>query len=407
MTASPRVEVLTFGCRLNIVESEAMRREALASGHDDLTIINTCAVTAEAVRQSRQAVRRSRALHPGGRLLVTGCAAEVDRAGFAALPGVDGILPNATKTTRAAWADHAVGSLLPSTSHPGDIGHTRGFVEVQNGCDHRCTFCVIPMGRGASRSVPPADVVARIRGLAGAGVKEVVLTGVDTTSYGGDLGAGTTLGSLVLRILRDVPELPRLRLSSLDCIEADPLLLDAIGSEPRLMPHLHVSLQSGSDLILKRMKRRHGRRDALAFCAQLRRRRPDIVFGADLIAGFPTEDESMFAETLDLIDGCGITHVHAFPYSPRPGTPAARMPQVAPAVARERGRRLRAAGDRRLAGHLDALVGKCVEVLTEKGGKGRAADFTLVRLPDGTGPGLLQPVLVTGHDGRSLMGHAV
>ena len=407
MTTPPRVDVLTFGCRLNIVESEAMRQEALAAGHDDLTIVNTCAVTAEAVRQSRQAVRRSRALYPGGRLLVTGCAAEIDRAGFAALPGVDGILPNATKTTHAAWAKHAVSSpSVQSTLHGGDTAHTRGFVEVQNGCDHRCTFCVIPMGRGASRSVPPADVVARIRGLAEAGIKEVVLTGVDATSYGNDLDPGTTLGALVLRILREVPELPRLRLSSLDCIEADPMLLDAIGSEPRLMPHLHVSLQSGSDLILKRMKRRHSRGDALAFCARLRRQRPDIVFGADLIAGFPTEDESMFADTLDLIDACGITHVHAFPYSPRPGTPAARMPQVAPALARERGRRMRAAGDRRLAAHLGSFVGRELEVLTEKGGKGRAADFTLVRLPDGTGPGLLQPVLVTGHDGRSLIGHA-
>ena len=405
MSEAPRVDVLTFGCRLNIVESDAMRRHALAAGHRDLTIVNTCGVTAEAVRQSRQAVRRAKSQHPDGRLVVTGCASEIDRTGFAGLPGVDAILPNASKTEAAFWARPGQNGPTVPVIGP-DPAHSRGFVAVQNGCDHSCTFCVIPLGRGASRSVPPAEVVARIRDLVISGAREVVLTGVDATSYGGDLAAGTTLGMLVREILRSVPDLPRLRLSSIDCVEADPALLDAFAREPRLMPHLHVSLQSGSDLILKRMKRRHSRAEAIAFCAHIRALRPDTVFGADLIAGFPTEDEAMFAETLDLVEACGLTHVHAFPYSPRPGTPAARMPQVAPDVARDRGRRLREAGTRRLKHHLDAQLGRCLTVLTERGGKARAADFTPVRLGGTPNPGLLQPVLVTGHDGTCLLGEA-
>ena len=407
MTAVTRVDVLTFGCRLNIVESEAMRQAAIAAGHRDLTVVNTCAVTAEAVRQSRQAVRRAGRHHPQGRLIVTGCAAEIDRAGFAALPGVDAVLPNAAKTAAATWGrtgQDGGTEDMAGTAASGGAAHTRGFVEIQNGCDHRCTFCVIPLGRGASRSAPPDEIVPRIRRLVDSGARDVVLTGVDITSYGTDCDPAASLGALVRRILRDVPDLPRLRLSSLDCIEADPVLLDAVASEPRLMPHLHVSLQSGSDLILKRMKRRHSRGDAIAFCAELRRLRPDIVFGADLIAGFPTEDEGMFADTLDLIDACGLTHIHAFPYSPRPHTPAARMPQVPPPVARERARLLREAGERRIDQHLGSLVGRELDILTERGGKGRAADFTPIRLPPGTPPGLLQPVRVTGHDGRCLVG---
>lgn len=406
MTVTSRIDVVTFGCRLNIVESEAMRRHALAAGQHDLTIVNTCGVTAEAVRQSRQAVRRAQARHPGGRLVVTGCASEIDRAAFVALPGVDAVLPNADKDKPELWTlPGREGRIHPLTAS--ESPHSRGFVAIQNGCDHSCTFCVIPLGRGASRSVPPDAVVARVRDLAASGAREVVLTGVDATSYGGDLAPGTTLGTLVRDILRAVPELPRLRLSSIDCVEADPALLEAFASEARLMPHLHVSLQSGSDLILKRMKRRHSRADAVAFCARIRALRPDTVFGADLIAGFPTEDEAMFADTLDLVEACGLTHVHAFPYSPRPGTPAARMPQVPHAVARERGRRLRDAGARRLSGHLEAQVGRRLTVLTERGGKGRAADFTPVSLPANPNPGLLQPVLITGHDGTCLRGEAV
>ncbi|MDX7950004.1 tRNA (N(6)-L-threonylcarbamoyladenosine(37)-C(2))-methylthiotransferase MtaB [Lichenihabitans sp. Uapishka_5] len=404
MSAAPRVDLLSFGCRLNIVESEAMRREALRSGQLDLTIVNTCAVTAEAVRQSRQAVRRARAAHPTGRLVITGCAAEIDPVGFGAMPGVDAILPNRVKADPASWPmDEGASPEADGASGGPSLGgrsHSRGFVEVQNGCDHRCTFCVIPLGRGASRSVTPDTVVSRIRALVEEGAREVVLTGVDVTSYGGDLASGLRLGNLLAHVLRAVPELPRLRLSSLDCIEADPALLDLVATEPRLMPHLHVSLQSGSDLILKRMKRRHGRSDAIAFCRTLRALRPEIVFGADLIAGFPTEDEAMFADTLDLIEACGITYVHAFSYSQRPGTPAARMPPVPGDVARDRGRRLREAGERRLGQHLEGMVGRTVEVLTERGGTGRAPDFTLVRLPPETPPGLLQPATLCGHDGR-------
>lgn len=400
----PRVETVTFGCRLNIVEFEAMRRHALAAGHRDLTIVNTCAVTAEAVRQSRQAVRRARRLHPTGRLIVTGCAAEIDRAGFADMAGVESVLPNAGKRDAGNWAPvGAPASDLP----PPSVMHTRGFVAIQNGCDHRCTFCVIPLGRGASRSLPPAEVVTQIQQLVGQGVRDVVLTGVDLTSYRGNLAGPLTLGGLVQNILASVPDLPRLRLSSIDCIEADPLLLDAFASEPRLMPHLHLSLQSGSNLVLKRMKRRHSREAAIDFCQALRRERPDMVFGADLIAGFPTEDEAMFAESLSLIESCGLTHIHAFPYSPRPGTPAARMPQVHPNVARERGRRLREAGQRRLDMHLQAQIGRQLDVLTERGGKGRTPDFSAVRLPADTNPGRLQRFLVTGHDNEFLIGNTI
>ena len=402
MTATARVDVVTFGCRLNLVESEAMRRQALAAGQRDLTIVNSCAVTAEASRQARQAVRRARRAHPQGRVVVTGCASEVDRAAFAALPEVDAVVPNAAKTTPEAWGaaspaavDERGLALRPET-------RTRGFVEIQNGCDHRCTFCIIPFGRGASRSVEPSVVIDRVKRLVDEGVREVVLTGVDVTAYQCDGGIGPGLGRLVAAILAACPDLPRLRLSSLDCVEADPLLLETVASEPRLMPHLHLSVQCGSDLILKRMKRRHGRDDAIAFCAALRRARPEIVFGADFIAGFPTETEPMFADTLDLLDACGLTHIHVFPFSPRPGTPAARMPCVPGAVVKERAGRLRAAAAERLRQHLAGKVGQHLSVLTERGGTARAADFTLIRLEDGPGAGHIVEVLATGHDGLSL-----
>jgi threonylcarbamoyladenosine tRNA methylthiotransferase MtaB len=410
------VEVVTFGCRLNAVESEAVRRAAQRAEPGETIVFNTCAVTQEAVRQARQAIRRARREHPGARIVVTGCAAQIDPDAFAAMPEVTAVMGNSEKAAPRAWETFARdGSAvvndvfaLPETAHhfvAGAVdsieGHTRAFVEVQNGCDHRCTFCIIPYGRGPSRSAPAGDVVAQVRKLVANGYREAVLTGVDMTSWGGDLPGQPTLGRLVKQILKLVPELDRLRLSSIDCIEADDELIDAFASEPRLMPHLHLSLQAGDDLILKRMKRRHSRDDAIAFCARLRQARPDIVFGADLIAGFPTETEEMFARTLALADDCGLTHLHVFPFSPRPGTPAARMPQVARGLVKERAQRLREKGAERLRRHLDAQVGRTLTLLTERGGIGRAEDFTPVRVA-GAEPGRLARVTVCGHDGERL-----
>ncbi|MEA2856696.1 MAG: threonylcarbamoyladenosine tRNA methylthiotransferase MtaB [Methylobacteriaceae bacterium] len=396
MTVQAPVEVLTFGCRLNLVESEARRRAASAAGQRDLVIVNTCAVTAEATRQARQAIRRVARQRPQARIVATGCAVEVDRAAFAAMGEIAAIVPNAQKTGPATW-----GAPAALDTPPGIEGHTRGFVAIQNGCDHRCTFCVIPFGRGASRSLPAGKIVAETQALVASGHREVVLTGVDLTSWGADLRDRPRLGELVTAILAEVPDLARLRLSSLDMGEIDPPLLEAIGREQRLMPHLHLSLQSGNDLILKRMKRRHSRAAAIRLCRQVRALRPDMVFGADIIAGFPTETEAMFDDSLALIEECGLVHVHAFPYSPRPGTPAARMPQVAPEVARARAARLRQAGAAAFVRHLDAQVGRRITVLAERSGRGRAEDFTPVHLP-GARPGLLMPVEVIGHDGRTL-----
>ncbi|MBV8850531.1 MAG: tRNA (N(6)-L-threonylcarbamoyladenosine(37)-C(2))-methylthiotransferase MtaB [Methylobacteriaceae bacterium] len=402
MTAHSPVEVLTFGCRLNIVESEAIRRAAAAAGERDLVVVNTCAVTAEAVRQARQAIRRTARRRPDARIVATGCAVETDRAAFADMPEIAAIVPNAEKTAPATWGVQAtpVEDDAP-VEDTGITGHTRGFVAFQNGCDHRCTFCIIPFGRGASRSVPVEDAVTQIAALVASGHRDVVLTGVDLTSWGADLSGEPRLGELVTRILNEVPGLPRLRLSSIDVAEVDPALRDAIGREKRLMPHLHLSLQSGNDLILKRMKRRHSRADAIRVCRELRALRPDIVFGADLIAGFPTESDAMFEDTLSLIEACGLTHVHAFPYSSRPGTPAARMPQVPAEAARARAARLRDAGAACLARHLDAQIGRKVTVLAERGGKGRAEDFTPVHLPDAV-PGALIAAKVTGHRNQAL-----
>jgi threonylcarbamoyladenosine tRNA methylthiotransferase MtaB len=389
--------VLTFGCRLNLVESEAMRRAALVAGQRDLVIVNTCAVTAEATRQARQAIRRIARERPQARIVATGCAVETDRTPFADMRELAEIVPNAQKTAWATWGAPA-GLELSA----GIQGHTRGFVAIQNGCDHRCTFCIIPFGRGASRSVPPEAIVAEARMLVASRHREVVLTGVDLTSWGADLPDRPRLGDLVTRILAEAPGLARLRLSSLDVAEIDPALLEAIARETRLMPHLHLSLQAGNDLTLKRMKRRHSRADAIRVCRELRQARSEIVFGADLIAGFPTETEAMFEDTLSLIEDCGLTHVHAFPYSPRPGTPAARMPQVAPAVAKARAARLREAGAAAFARHLDAQIGRRITVLTERGGKGRAEDFTPVLLPESE-PGTLVAGEVGSHDGAVLM----
>jgi threonylcarbamoyladenosine tRNA methylthiotransferase MtaB len=382
------VEIVTFGCRLNVVDSQAMLRDARADGASDLVIVNTCAVTAEATRQARQAIRRLHRERPSAEIVVAGCAARIDPQSFAAMDGVVRVLDAAQEAPVARSASE---------------GQTRAFLAVQNGCDHRCTFCVIPFGRGPSRSAALDDVIAETRRLVAEGRREIVLTGVDLTSY--RFGA-VTLGRLARAILQEAPDLERLRLSSIDCIEADDDLLDLMAREPRLAPHLHLSLQSGDDLILKRMKRRHSRADAIRFCAEMRAARPDIVFGADVITGFPTETQAMFVRTLDLVEDCGLTHLHVFPFSPRPGTPAASMPQVDGAIVKERAARLRAAGDAALARHLEAQRGKRLRVLTERGGLARAADFTPMRTP-GEEPGRMLDRIVTGHDGRALTGAPV
>lgn len=413
---SRSVEVVTFGCRLNAVESEAVRRAAEQANPGQTIVFNTCAVTQEAVRQARQAIRRARRENPAARIVVTGCAAQIDPQAFAGMPEVSAVMGNSDKAKPAAWDVFArdgaavVNDIfaLPETAHhfvAGAVdsieGHTRAFVEVQNGCDHRCTFCIIPFGRGPSRSAPAGDVVAQIRKLIGNGYREAVLTGVDLTSWGHDLPGQPSLGRLVKQILKLVPELERLRLSSIDCIEADEDLFEAFANEPRLMPHLHLSLQAGDDMILKRMKRRHSRDEAIAICARLRSVRPDIVFGADLIAGFPTETEEMFARTLALADDCGLTHLHVFPFSPRTGTPAARMPQLARDVVKARAATLREKGGQRLRQHLDAQVGRTLTLLAERGGIGRAEDFTPVKIV-GAEPGRMISVTISGHDGERL-----
>lgn len=413
------IDVVTFGCRLNIHESEVMRRHASAAGLNDTVVVNTCAVTAEAVRQARQTVRRLKRERPDVRIVVTGCAAQTEPAQFAAMPEVDLVLGNQEKLDAAAWRalpDFGVSgeakivvndimSVRETALHlvDGIEGHTRAFVQVQTGCDHRCTFCIIPYGRGPSRSVPMGEVVNQVRTLVENGCREVVLTGVDITSYGENLPGTPKLGALVKQILKHVPELPRLRLSSIDSVEADRDLLDALAGEARLMPHLHLSLQAGDDLILKRMKRRHLRADAIAFTEQVRRLRPDVVFGADVIAGFPTETEAMFNRSLDLVRECGLTHLHVFPYSSRPGTPAARMPAVAGDVVKERAKRLRALGATMLCAHLDAQVGQTRRLLSERGGIARTEQFTPVRLKTTIEPGLMFDAAIAAHDGRQLL----
>jgi threonylcarbamoyladenosine tRNA methylthiotransferase MtaB len=409
------IDVVTFGCRLNVVESEVIRRAA--AGLDDAVvvntyIVNTCAVTAEAVRQARQAIRRIKRERPDARIVVTGCAAQAEPDTFAAMGEVDRVLGNEEKLDARSWGPDgprvAVGDIMAArtmTPHRIDAlkGHTRAFVQVQNGCDHRCTFCIIPFGRGNSRSLPVDDVVAQVRALTERGYREVVLTGVDITSYGADLPGAPRLGALVQRILREAPEIARLRLSSIDSVEVDGDLLDALANEPRLMPHLHLSLQAGDDLILKRMKRRHSREQAIAFCNQVRQRRPDVAFGADIIAGFPTESEAMFSRSLELVDACGLTQLHVFPFSPRPGTLAARMPQVDGALIKERARRLREKGEAALSRHLDAQVGASRLVLIERGGIGRTEQFTAVRLAAPVEPGVFLNLTIAGHDGRQLL----
>ncbi|RAI41947.1 tRNA (N(6)-L-threonylcarbamoyladenosine(37)-C(2))-methylthiotransferase MtaB [Rhodoplanes roseus] len=416
------IDVVTFGCRLNAFESEAIRRRAEAAGLADTVVVNSCAVTGEAVRQTRQAIRKLKRERPDARVVVTGCAAQTETETFVAMPEVDRVLGNTEKLSESAWAETraafarapaqgaakaAVDDIMAVTSGTAPLidgieGRARGFVQVQNGCDHRCTFCIIPFGRGNSRSVPAEDVVAQVRRLAENGHAEVVLTGVDITSYGADLGEKLRLGTLVRRVLAEVPELPRLRLSSIDSVEADDDLLAALAEERRLMPHLHLSLQAGDDMILKRMKRRHSRQHAIDFCATVRRLRPDVVFGADIIAGFPTETEAMFENSLDLVDACGLTYLHVFPFSARPGTPAARMPPVAGPVVKERAMRLRQRGDALLLQHLENEIGHRRAVLVETGTAGRTEQFTPVKISGGA-PGRIVDVTVTGHDGRRLL----
>ncbi|HWJ72743.1 MAG TPA: tRNA (N(6)-L-threonylcarbamoyladenosine(37)-C(2))-methylthiotransferase MtaB [Kaistia sp.] len=405
------LDVLSFGCRLNTLESEVMRANARAAGLDQAVLVNTCAVTAEAVRQARQQIRRARRERPGVPIIVSGCAAQIDPAAFAAMPEVDMILGNAEKLRPADWRGDGprlrVGDVMDERATDGHAardmeGHTRAFVAIQNGCDHRCTFCVIPYGRGPSRSVPMGAVVESIRDLVASGHAEVVLTGVDITAYGADLPGKPTLGRLVAAILKLVPELPRLRLSSLDTIEVDEALMAVIGSEPRLMPHFHLSLQAGDDMILKRMKRRHGRDDAIRFCDRVRALRPDAVFGADLIAGFPTETEPMFAQTAALVDECGLTHLHVFPFSPRPGTPAARMPQLGGETIKARAATLRAIGRRRVDAFLDREIGTRRSVLAERGGRGRTEQFTEVAIA-GVAPGRVVDAHITGRSASGLL----
>jgi threonylcarbamoyladenosine tRNA methylthiotransferase MtaB len=418
MTAEPPI-LATFGCRLNAYESEAMREMAEAAGLKGAVIVNTCAVTAEAVRKARQDIRRLARENPGAPILVTGCAAQTEPETFAAMPEVTRVIGNHEKMQPATWAALAAPDLIGATERVmvDDImsvretaghlidgfGRHRAYVQVQNGCDHRCTFCIIPFGRGNSRSVPAGVVVDQVRRLVDRGFAEVVLTGVDLTSWGADLPGAPRLGDLVMRLLRLVPDLPRLRISSIDSIEADEALMQAIATEPRLMPHLHLSLQAGDDLILKRMKRRHLRDDAIRFCEEARRLRPDMVFGADIIAGFPTETEAMFDNSLRLVEECGLTFLHVFPFSPRKGTPAARMPQVAGGAVRDRAARLRAAGEGALARHLAAQTGRLHRVLTEGPRIGRTEQFAEVRFAADRPEGAILPVRIAGHDGAHLL----
>lgn len=409
----------TLGCRLNAYESEAMKELAAASGLKDAVVVNTCAVTAEAVRKSRQEIRRLARENPGAQIIVTGCAAQTEPATFAAMPEVARVIGNVEKMQPETWGRIAVPDLIGQTERVqvDDImsvretaghlidgfGRHRAYVQVQNGCDHRCTFCIIPFGRGNSRSVPAGVVVEQIRRLVGRGFAEVVLTGVDLTSWGADLPGAPPLGDLVMRILRLVPDLARLRISSIDSIEVDEALLEAIATEPRLMPHLHLSLQAGDDMILKRMKRRHSRDDAIRFCAEARRLRPGMVFGADIIAGFPTETEAMFENSLRLVAECGLTFLHVFPFSPRAGTPAARMPQLPGGVVRERAGRLRAAGEAALAAHLAAEVGRAHAVLTEGPRMGRTEHFTEVAFASDQPEGRIIRATITGAAGGRLL----
>jgi threonylcarbamoyladenosine tRNA methylthiotransferase MtaB len=412
-------EIITFGCRLNAYESEIMTGLAEQAGLDDAVIVNTCAVTAEAERQARQAIRRARRLRPGARIIVTGCAAQIAPERYAAMPEVDRVIGNREKLEAATFGTaetarvrvNDIMGVRETARHlvAGFDGRARAFVQVQQGCDHRCTFCIIPFGRGPSRSVPLGPIVEQVRTLVANGYRELVLTGVDITSWGADLPGRPSLGQLVRRLLAAVPELPRLRLTSLDPAEIDEALWQALAEEERLMPHLHLSLQAGDDMILKRMKRRHSRADAIAFCQRARRLRPDVAFGADIIAGFPTETEAMFANTLDLVEECDLTFLHVFPYSERPGTPAARMPALPMAERKARAQRLRTAGDAALARFLDRRVGRALAVLVEKDGFGRSehyapVTFAPLSFAQAAPAGIVVAMRARASTGRALVG---
>ncbi|MEO0929693.1 MAG: tRNA (N(6)-L-threonylcarbamoyladenosine(37)-C(2))-methylthiotransferase MtaB [Pseudomonadota bacterium] len=406
------------GCRLNAYETHAMEAMAKEAGLDNAVIVNTCAVTQEAVRKARQDIRKLRRDNPEAKLIVTGCAAQTEPDTFANMAEVDIVIGNTEKMNPATWAGLApdligqteqvqVDDIMSVTETAGHLidgfgTRSRAYVQVQNGCDHRCTFCIIPYGRGNSRSVPAGVVVDQIKRLVDTGYNEVVLTGVDLTSWGADLPSQPRLGDLVMRILRLVPDLPRLRISSIDSIEVDENLMQAIATEPRLMPHLHLSLQHGDDLILKRMKRRHLRDDAIRFCEEARSLRPDMTFGADIIAGFPTETEAMFANALALVDDCHLTWLHVFPYSPRPGTPAARMPQVDGRVIKDRAARLRTAGQTRVAAHLNAQLGKTHQVLMENPRMGRTTQFAEVIFGNDQPESQIVTAQITGIAGHQL-----
>ncbi|MBB2672626.1 UNVERIFIED_ORG: threonylcarbamoyladenosine tRNA methylthiotransferase MtaB [Rhizobium esperanzae] len=411
------IEVITFGCRLNTYESEVMKAQAEKAGLNNAVLVNTCAVTGEAVRQARQAIRRARRDNPHARIIVTGCAAQTEKETFAAMPEVDAVLGNEEKLASASYRSlpdfgvsaqeklrvndiMSVKATAPQMVRHID-GHVRAFIQVQNGCDHRCTFCIIPYGRGNSRSVPMGAVVDQARKLADSGYREIVLTGVDATSYGGDLPGMPTLGLLAKTLLKQLPDIRRLRLSSIDSIEVDAHLMDLIADEPRFMPHLHLSLQHGDDMILKRMKRRHSRADALRFIEDARRLRPEMSFGADMIAGFPTETEEMFGNAVRLAEEAGIAHLHVFPYSPRPGTPAARMPQLDRSLVKDRAARLRATGHKLHQSHLDGMVGTRQWLLVENNGLAHTENFTLVAAA-GLRPGELVSATITGHNGKHL-----
>ena len=407
-----KMEFVTFGCRLNTYETEVMRNHAEAAGSSNTIVFNTCAVTAEATRQARQAIRKARAENPDAQIIVTGCAAQTEPEMFAAMPEVSRVVGNEEKLKPESWRHGAnarvsvsdIMAVKTATPHliDGLKERTRAFVQVQNGCDHRCTFCIIPFGRGNSRSISPGDVVEQVRRLVASGYSEVVLTGVDLTSWGADLDGAPKLGQLAHRILKSVPELKRLRLSSIDSIEADPELMDVITGEERVMPHIHLSLQSGDNMILKRMKRRHAREDSIAFCAELRARRPGIVFGADIIAGFPTETDEMFENSMRIVEDCGLTYLHVFPFSPRPGTPAARMPQLEKPLIKSRAALLRQKGEARLDAFLTSELGAMRQVLVETEAMGRTEHFAQVKFESRMAPGAIVSAQVTGRGASHL-----
>ncbi len=417
----PNVDIVTFGCRLNSYESEVMKAHATKAGLDNAIIFNTCAVTNEAVRQARQAIRKARRDNTEARIIVTGCAAQIDPAQFGDMDEVDLVIGNEEKTDASAFTRLAVEGIGTERIRVNDImsvketaghlvegfeGRARAFVQVQNGCDHRCTFCIIPYGRGNSRSVPAGEVVTQVRALVANGYSEVVITGVDITSYGSDLPGNPSLGNLCARILKLVPELKRLRLSSIDSIEADPELMRLIADEERLMPHLHLSLQAGDNMVLKRMKRRHSREDAIAFCQEAKRLRPEIVFGADIIAGFPTETDEMFENSLRLVEECDLTWLHVFPYSARPGTPAARMPQVDGRLIKQRAKQLRDAGASRSTAFLNSRIGQTENVLMETETRGRTEQFAEITMAAPARAGEIVKTKVVNTAGALLAGEA-